>query len=146
MSVPTNSQDGQKPASQSGRITSCCRPAARMEFIMVSPSRQLERAVLLTRRVATGPDRHNTTRRPLAESRTHVGALEALPVIPLVSAAMERKRLSGLATATPAATRKLYFSETTPSDPNAEPDFFIAGQASMTSSMTAISSNMRTME
>jgi FtsP/CotA-like multicopper oxidase with cupredoxin domain len=123
--VPTNSQDGQKIGKPITKKHILLPPAARVEFIMVGPSRQVDSAVLLTRRVDTGPDGDNDPRRPLAEIRTHGGALEALPMIPPVSAAMEGKRFSGLATATPVATRKLYFSENIPSDPNAEPDFFI---------------------
>ena len=107
--VPTNSQDGQKTGNPIRKNHILLPPAARVEFIMVSPWSQVERAVLLTRRVATGPDRHNAPGGRSLRS-DDVGALEALPVFPPVWAAMERKRLSGLATATPVATRKLYFS------------------------------------
>jgi len=110
--VPTGSQDG----TRLGKLVTVDHvrvpPAGRVEFIMTTPPRDARNAVLITRRVNTGPDGDNDPARPLAILK--VGEEPApvpLPTVPAFQSLTKRQRFEGLEQAKVSAFRKLYFSE-----------------------------------
>jgi FtsP/CotA-like multicopper oxidase with cupredoxin domain len=119
--VPVNSQDGQP-----GNNSSTSKPldsthvllptAGRAEFIVEAPAASVKVAELLTRKVNTGPDGDNDTRRTVASIQT-VTADDTLENDALVSNQSEpdwQPRFQGLATAAVTNRRHLFFSENNP--------------------------------
>lgn len=125
--VPTGSQDGLFRGHSLRKRHILIPPAGRAEFIVTGPSYQVERAVLKTRNIDTGPDGDNDPARTLIRLEIDGSArrpslmseeFEARPITP---------RFAHLAECKPTAHRKLYFSEVLqdPDDPNSPTNFFI---------------------
>ena len=127
--VPVGSQDGTSQGKSLQRRHLLLPPASRAEFILTAPGAAVESALLLTRKVDTGPDGDSDPKRPLAvlksagwQANSVVGAN-----VPAVSGPGWPQRFAGLASTKPTQQRKLYFSET-PDDPSTVKDeeaFFI---------------------
>jgi FtsP/CotA-like multicopper oxidase with cupredoxin domain len=130
--VPTGSQDGTGKGKTIFRNDILLPPAGRAEFIVTGPSATVQNAALVTLNVDTGPDGDNDPQRPIATLKATLDAPDPAPVMPQASGALPAERFSGLASAVPTATRKLYFSEvlSNPNDPNSPTNFYItvAGQ------------------
>jgi FtsP/CotA-like multicopper oxidase with cupredoxin domain len=119
--VPVNSQDGQlSNGSSTAKLlesTHVLLPTAgRAEFIVSPPPASVKVAEFLTRRVNTGPDGDNDTRRILASIQTNTAdnTLENDAVAPSQSEPDWQPRFQGLATAAVTNRRHLYFSENNP--------------------------------
>jgi FtsP/CotA-like multicopper oxidase with cupredoxin domain len=115
--VPVGSQDG----SRQGKIETANHlripPAGRFEVIVTTPPRFVNKAVLVTRLINTGPDGDNDTRRIIATidpSGSGPASSEADAFVPAVNGAPWQQRFEGLAQAPITAHRKLYFSENNP--------------------------------
>jgi FtsP/CotA-like multicopper oxidase with cupredoxin domain len=92
-------------------------PGARAEFLIVTPNVG-DHAQLLTKKWDTGPDGENDPKRPLANIISMSQPQVQQGRIPKAArASRTTSRSSSLKTATPAARRKLYFSEDR-QDPN----------------------------
>jgi FtsP/CotA-like multicopper oxidase with cupredoxin domain len=86
------------------------------------------KAVLMTRKVDTGPDGDNDPARVIASIDPHNQAMQPLDVLPSPSSQpVFSKRFQGLANEKPGKTREIGFSEVlqNPSDPTSPTDFFI---------------------
>ncbi len=126
--VPTGSQDGERR----GKVISVkhifVATAARAEFIVPAPPSTVKNATLVTLNVDTGPAGDNDPQRPLATiETTGSSASAAEDLVPEVSGAAGPQRFEGLASETPTAERKLYFSEviSDPDDPASPTNFYI---------------------
>jgi FtsP/CotA-like multicopper oxidase with cupredoxin domain len=120
--VPTGSQDG----TQQGQIIDSkdvmIPPGARAEFIVNAPGEGVSNASLVTLGINTGPDGDNDPQRTVANIETVDAAstkasstrVQGDTVVPSVSGGAWKQRFANLADATPATTRKLYFSEDNP--------------------------------
>ena len=108
--VALNSQDGRHQGTIETQTDILLPPAARAEFIVNGPRRSAVNAVLQTRAVDTGPLGDSDPARPLAIIKA-TDAPAALPRLASAGGPVNVQRFEGLATATPTATRKLYFSE-----------------------------------
>jgi FtsP/CotA-like multicopper oxidase with cupredoxin domain len=119
--VPTGSQDGTRLGKAVSMKHLLIPPAGRAEFIVAGPSTQVKGAVLLVRRVDTGPDGDNDPTRPLAVLKTAVKEnADRLAKMPVFHGLTGHQRFEGLAEAKATVHRKLYFSEN-----NADSQFFI---------------------
>jgi FtsP/CotA-like multicopper oxidase with cupredoxin domain len=112
--VPVGSQDGTRRGRLVNVTTLRLSPAGRAEFIVTGPSLTVKNAVLVTRKVNTGPDGDNDPARPLARLKvTNNYSANAL-----VEAAPRHapgpQRFEGLAEAQATLSRELYFSENNP--------------------------------
>jgi FtsP/CotA-like multicopper oxidase with cupredoxin domain len=118
--VPVNSQDGQASRSGGSKLVDATHvlipTAGRAEFIVSAPSESVQVAELLTRRVHTGPDGDNDTRRTLAtiQTATAPDTLESDGVVPSRSEPDWQQRFQGLATAAVTNHRHLHFAENNP--------------------------------
>ena len=118
--VPVNSQDGQANSVGSSKLPDATHvlvpTAGRVEFIVSAPSASIKVAELLTRKVQTGPDGDNDTRRTLATIQTTTAddAVESDGVVPSQSEPNWQPRFQGLATAAVTNHRHLHFSENNP--------------------------------
>ena len=126
--VPTGSQDGTSEGKTLVRKHFLLAPAARVEFVVTGPAKNVKNATLMTLNVDTGPDGDNDPTRPLATIK--VSATAANPTLSVGSVSGPpplKMRFWGLAEAKPVTQRKLYFSEvlSDPSDPNSPTNFFI---------------------
>jgi FtsP/CotA-like multicopper oxidase with cupredoxin domain len=143
--VPTGSQDGTRRGKSVNLTDILLAPAARAEFIVTGPATSVKNATLMTLGIDTGPEGDATPPRPLATIQTVVGSgvpvraasiesesnasAETASMMPAVVGKPGPQRFEGLATATPTATRTLFFSETTPNgDPDDLQTFFITVQ------------------
>jgi len=108
--VPTGSQDGTGQGTLVPMTDIPLSPAGRAEFIVTAPSSSVGVAQLLTLDGQTGPGGEIEPVRPLAAIQTTTGAPQP-PAVRAAPKAPSSKRFAGLATATPTATRLLYFSE-----------------------------------
>jgi FtsP/CotA-like multicopper oxidase with cupredoxin domain len=124
--VPTGSQDGLGAGKLVTQTDILLAPAARAEFIVAAPSAQVQNASFVTLKADTGFFGDSDPLRTLATIQTKPGP-SPLPIIPPVSGAPGPQRFAGLASATPIAQRKLYFSValSDPSNPASLPNFFI---------------------
>ena len=128
--VPTGSRDGTS-AGKALTMSHILIPAAgRAEFIIDGPSEKVERASLVTRSIAMGPDGDTDTARTLARlkvDRSRVAV--ATRTMPKVSAPAPARRESsdGLDSAAITVRRNLYFSEVLldPYDPGSQSKYFI---------------------
>jgi FtsP/CotA-like multicopper oxidase with cupredoxin domain len=124
--VPIGSQDGSRRGSIVGATHIFLATANRAEFIVKGPSSKVSKAIFRTLTVDTGPAGDNDTQRILAKIQ-----LSPTPdnndIIPAASAKPGLQRFEGLATETPTAHRKLYFSEviSDPSNPLSPTNFYI---------------------
>ena len=126
--VPTGSQDGRSEGKTLEWKHILLAPAARAEFIVTAPGKNVKIARLMTLNVDTGPDGDNDPDRPLASIKTSATAAEpTLSVAKVSGPPMLPLRFAGLAEARPAKQRKLYFSEvlSDPTDPNSPTNFYI---------------------
>jgi FtsP/CotA-like multicopper oxidase with cupredoxin domain len=125
--VPTGSQDGTTHGVPVGMTDILLAPAARAEFVMTGPSAAVQNATLLTLNINTGPDGDYDPARPLARIVTGANAAEPALTVPAVSGPPPAARFAGLASATPTAQRRIYFSEvlSDPSDSNSPTNFYI---------------------
>jgi FtsP/CotA-like multicopper oxidase with cupredoxin domain len=124
--VPTGSQDGSRQGSIVDATHIFLPTAGRAEFIVTGPSSTVSKAIFRTLAVNTGPDGDNDTQRTLARIQTDP-VPDDTDTIPPASAKPGPQRFEGLATETPTAQRKLYFSEiiTDPSNPLSPTNFYI---------------------
>ena len=124
--VPTGSQDGTQEGKTITRQHFKLAPAARVEFILTGPPKNVKNAVLLTRNVDTGPFGDNDPQRIVATIVPNAPA-PSLTTANASAPPIARWRFYGLAHAAPVRKRKLYFSEVVsdPSDPNSPTNFFI---------------------
>ncbi|HTS38638.1 MAG TPA: multicopper oxidase domain-containing protein [Candidatus Solibacter sp.] len=101
-------------------------PAGRVEFIAKGPKPGM-RASLVTRTVDSGPMGENDPTRPLATIVAAEDAAEPQSQLASSPAQLTTQRIAPLGEATPAHTRKLYFSETPqdPKDPNSPTTFYL---------------------
>jgi len=108
-------------------------PAARAEVVVTGPSNKFQDAVLRTASVNTGPDGENDPIRPLLRITIADNAPEPLVTVPQVSGPARTVQYSDLGAVKPNTTRSLYFSESDPSGPQNQRDFFITveGQTPM---------------
>jgi FtsP/CotA-like multicopper oxidase with cupredoxin domain len=125
--VPTGSQDGTGQGTTLVEKDIFLAPAARAEFVVKGPSPQVKNATLLTMNIDTGPDGDDDPQRPLASIQAAQDAPEPPVTMPQTSSPVPPERFTGLSTATPTASRKLYFSEvlSNPNDPNSPTNFYI---------------------
>jgi FtsP/CotA-like multicopper oxidase with cupredoxin domain len=95
--------------------------------VVKGPSPQVKNATLLTMNIDTGPDGDDDPQRPLASIQAAQDAPEPPVTMPQTSSPVPPERFTGLSTATPTASRKLYFSEvlSNPNDPNSPTNFYI---------------------
>jgi FtsP/CotA-like multicopper oxidase with cupredoxin domain len=118
--VPVDSQDGEARNGGSRKhleSTHMLLPtAARAEFVVSAPASTVKVAELVTRKVQTGPDGDNDTRRTLASIQTDKPseATENDSVVPTQSEPDWKTRFQGLATAPVTNHRQLHFSENNP--------------------------------
>ena len=147
--VPTGSEDGTEDGQSQTHRHFLLAPAARVEFIVAPPGRDVKDAKLLTLSVPTGPIGDNDPTRPLASlqlvnhRRTHPSAGERngdtltakldqagdpAVVMPAVAGPPPGPmRFAGLGKERPLVRRRLYFSEilSDPNDPDSPTNFFI---------------------
>jgi FtsP/CotA-like multicopper oxidase with cupredoxin domain len=129
--VPIGSQDGTTPGQTLTQTDILIPTAGRAEFIVKAPAATVKNAVFQTLNIDTGPLGDNDPTRPLAVIKT-TAAAAGLPVSESTQSSLAANkitgnRFAGLATATPTATRTLYFSEVVsdPNDPSSPTNFFI---------------------
>jgi FtsP/CotA-like multicopper oxidase with cupredoxin domain len=125
--VPTGSQDGLFRGHSERRKHILIPPAGRAEFIVTGPSNEVERAVLKTRNIDTGPDGDDDPSRPLIRIEPDAKAARP-PAMPMpFEGTPNTARFANLAECKPTAHRKLYFSEVLedPNDPNSPTNFYI---------------------
>jgi FtsP/CotA-like multicopper oxidase with cupredoxin domain len=108
--VPIGSQDGLRRGRTITVDHFLVPPASRVEFIMTGPSASVQNAVLLTKRVRSGPPGFDNPKRPLATIVPTQSAAR-LPVMPYPSGPPNPQRFEGLDAARVTAHRRLYFSE-----------------------------------
>jgi FtsP/CotA-like multicopper oxidase with cupredoxin domain len=120
--VPLEHQKGQ-PAWREFHLL--LPPAARAEVIVTGPSNRFEDAVLLTAGVNTGPAGESDPIRPLLRITVADNASEPLAAVPQASGQIRAVPYIGLSALIPDTTRTLYFSESDPSGPRNQRDFFI---------------------
>jgi FtsP/CotA-like multicopper oxidase with cupredoxin domain len=125
--VPTGSQDGLFRGRTIERKHLRLPPAGRVEFIVTGPSFTVAKALLVTRRVDTGPDGDNDPARPLIRVETDAAAAASALIPAAGSIGPLLPRFANLAEAKPTAHRRLYFSEvlSNPNDPESPTNFFI---------------------
>ena len=118
--VPVDSQDGEvRNGGSSNHLNSThilLPTAARAEFVVSAPASTVKVAELVTRKVQTGPDGDNDTRRTLASIQTDKTSepVESDSVVPTQSEPDWKTRFQGLATAPVTNHRHLHFSENNP--------------------------------
>jgi FtsP/CotA-like multicopper oxidase with cupredoxin domain len=90
--------------------------AGRAEFIVSAPTSTVKAAELITRKVRTGPDGDNDTRRTLASIQTDNASEqgESDTTVPSLSEPDWKPRFQGLATAPVTNRRHLHFAENNP--------------------------------
>jgi FtsP/CotA-like multicopper oxidase with cupredoxin domain len=125
--VPTGSQDATGPGSTLPMTDILLAPAARAEFVVTGPSAGVRNAELMTLNINTGPNGDYDPTRPLARIQTSANAAEPPLTVPAVSGPPPAERFAGLASATPTAERRLYFSEVLqdPNNPAGPTNFYI---------------------
>ncbi|MBV9266073.1 MAG: multicopper oxidase domain-containing protein [Acidobacteriaceae bacterium] len=117
--VPTGSQDGTRRGTLVPVTDIRVPPASRVEFIMTGPSASVKSAIFQTLNINTGPDGDTDPQRPIIAIQTNPFAPDPAATIG-PAGTPGPQRFEGLASATPTATRTLYFSEI-----NANQQFFI---------------------
>ena len=127
--VPIGSQDGTVPGQTLTQTDILIPPAGRAEFIVTAPSAAVKSAIFQTLNINTGPDGDNDPTRPLAVIHTS-SARPPLPTTEVASGTVSGPLFANLATATPTASRTLYFSEVLadPNNPAGPTNFFITVQ------------------
>jgi FtsP/CotA-like multicopper oxidase with cupredoxin domain len=109
--VPTGSQDGRHQGTIITQTDVLIPPAGRAEFIVTGPSSSVQRAVLMTNRIDTGPAGDIDTRRPLAQIQlTNDMRKIPKPLLP-VAGQVNGERFAGIDDSMVTKHRYLYFSE-----------------------------------
>lgn len=108
--VPTGSQDGKHQGVIVTQKDVLLPPAARVEFIVKAPGRQVKDARLVTEGIDGGPSADNNPRRPLAIIQTADEPV-GLPRTDERTGPPNRQRFANLADAKVTAQRTLYFYE-----------------------------------
>jgi FtsP/CotA-like multicopper oxidase with cupredoxin domain len=127
--VPVGSQDGTRQGRLVYEKGVRIPPAGRVEFIVTGPSTDVKNAVLVTRKVNTGPDGDNDPARPLATLKITSSSGKGL-VEEASAHAPGPQRFEGLADAQVTQQRTVYFSENNPlsqffiTEEGAEPKLF----------------------
>jgi FtsP/CotA-like multicopper oxidase with cupredoxin domain len=109
--VPTGSQDGLFRGQSERKKHILIPPAGRAEFIVTGPSSAVERAVLKTRNIDTGPDGDDDPTRPLIRIQTEVNAVSPSVMPDSAGPEPSRPRFANLRESKPTAHRKLYFQK-----------------------------------
>ncbi len=124
--VPIGSQDGTTQGKTLTQADVLIPPAGRAEFIVMAPSASVRNAILRTLDIDTGPAGDNHPTRTVAILQKTTGG-PTLPTTEAATGTQAGARFAGLATAAPATSRTLYFSEviSDPSDPSSPTNFFI---------------------
>jgi FtsP/CotA-like multicopper oxidase with cupredoxin domain len=112
--VPVGSQDGTRRGRLVDVTTLRIPPAGRAEFIVTGPSPSVKNALLVTRKINTGPDGDNDPARPLATLKVTSSVSANALVEGTPAHAPGPQRFEGLADAQPSKHRLLYFSENNP--------------------------------
>jgi FtsP/CotA-like multicopper oxidase with cupredoxin domain len=112
--VPVGSQDGTRRGRLVDVTTLRIPPAGRAEFIVTGPSLGVKNAVLVTRKINTGPDGDNDPARPLARLKVTSNVSAKALVETAATHAPGPQRFEGLADAQTTGRRELYFSENNP--------------------------------
>jgi FtsP/CotA-like multicopper oxidase with cupredoxin domain len=109
--VPTGSQDGKHQGTIITQTDVLIPPAGRAEFIITGPSKGVQRAVLMTNHIDTGPAGDVDTRRPLAQIQlTNDMRKIPKPILP-VAGQVNGDRFAGVDDSMVTKHRHLYFSE-----------------------------------
>ncbi|MGA3082671.1 MAG: multicopper oxidase domain-containing protein [Terracidiphilus sp.] len=114
--VPVNSQDGTTTPSLIPVTHFRLPPAARVEFILTTPTASVKTAQFVTTAIATGANGDCDPNRPIFNIATHGNTPSndgTADVTPSTVSAAAVQRFAGLAAAPIAQTRLLYFSENT---------------------------------
>ena len=119
--VAVNSQDGAGPGGMIPVTDFVLAPAARVEFIVSAPPRNVQLAQLITLGINTGPLGDDDPQRPLAtiqlvDEAPSLGRDGVVPAFKQVNTSSQR--FAGLATAPIAARRVVYFDENCPPIPD----------------------------
>jgi FtsP/CotA-like multicopper oxidase with cupredoxin domain len=125
--VPVGSQDGTGRGKSYTQTDILLPTAARAEFIVTAPGKNVKNAAFLTLAIDTGPAGDNDVQRPIGVIKL-AGDDRAQPRrVPAVSGPPNRQRFAGLSEEHPTAHRSLYFSEviSDPSNPLSPTNFFI---------------------
>jgi len=110
--VPTGSEDGKHQGTIITQTDILIPPAGRAEFIVTGPGASVQKAVLVTERIDTGPLGDSDPERPLAVIRHTTDGKDIPPRIFPVAASIGGERFTGLDDSMVTARRHLYFSET----------------------------------
>jgi FtsP/CotA-like multicopper oxidase with cupredoxin domain len=124
--VPVGSQDGTRPGKLLTQTDVLIPPAGRAEFIVTGPSASVQKAILQTLKIDTGPAGDNHPQRTVALLQKATDG-PPLPTTESATGPFTGVMFAGLAAATPTAQRKLYFSEviSDPNNPLSPTNFFI---------------------
>jgi FtsP/CotA-like multicopper oxidase with cupredoxin domain len=115
--VPTGSRDGRHQGSIITQTDILIPPAGRAEFIVTGPGASVQKAVLVTERIDTGPLGDSDPARPLAVIQQTTNGKDVPPRIFPVTGSIEGDRFEGLDDSMVTAHRQLYFSETETANP-----------------------------
>jgi FtsP/CotA-like multicopper oxidase with cupredoxin domain len=109
--VPTGSQDGKHQGTIVTQNDILIPPAGRAEFIVTGPATSVQKALLVTQRIDTGPLGDSDPARPLAVIEQTAKGKDIPPRISPVAGAVGGERFTGLDDSMVTARRHLYFSE-----------------------------------
>ncbi|HEX4078730.1 MAG TPA: multicopper oxidase domain-containing protein [Rhizomicrobium sp.] len=111
--VPTGSQDGKQQGTIITQTDVFIPVAGRAEFIVIGPSKGVKTALLMTKRIDTGPGGDIDTRRPLAKIQLTNDMREIPKSILPLAGHVSGDRFAGVDDSMVTAHRHLYFSEIT---------------------------------
>jgi FtsP/CotA-like multicopper oxidase with cupredoxin domain len=109
--VPTGSHDGRHQGTIITQKDILIPPAGRAEFIVTGPSSSVKKAVLMTRKIDTGPAGDVDTQRPLAQIQLTKDIRKIPKAILPVGDNVRGNRFDNVDDSMVTAYRKLYFSE-----------------------------------
>jgi FtsP/CotA-like multicopper oxidase with cupredoxin domain len=121
--VPTGSQDGRHQGTIITQNDILIPPAGRAEFIVTGPGAGVQKAILVTERIDTGPLGDSDPGRPVAVIQQTTKGSGVPPRIFPVAATIGGERFAGLDDSMVTAHRHLYFSETQSQTPGGEGNF-----------------------
>ncbi len=112
--VPVNSQDGTQPGNLIAVTHFRLPPAARVEFLVNAPASSVKVAQLVTQNIISGPLGDDAPTRPLLNMKLAApsGTPTADDRVPATTALdTTKQKFGGIANATPALTRTVFFEE-----------------------------------
>jgi FtsP/CotA-like multicopper oxidase with cupredoxin domain len=112
--VPVNSQDGAQPGNLIAVTHFRLPPAARVEFLVKAPASSVKVAQLVTQNIISGPLGDDAPTRPLLNMQLAApsGTPTADDRVPATTALdTTKQKFGGIANATPALTRTVFFEE-----------------------------------